>query len=54
MVIMIGKKTEEKGVATLSDVYEILKDRKKSSKPLAYEQQLAFDYAEKFRLQKKP
>jgi DNA-directed RNA polymerase subunit F len=50
---MIGKKVEEKGVATLSDVYEILKEHKKGSKPLAYEQQLAFDYSEKFRLQKK-
>ncbi|MCL4404681.1 MAG: hypothetical protein M1544_02515 [Candidatus Marsarchaeota archaeon] len=50
---MIGKKAEEKGVATLSDVYEILKERKKGSKPLTYEQQLAFDYAEKFKLPKK-
>ncbi|MEM0154822.1 MAG: hypothetical protein QW814_03250 [Methanothrix sp.] len=50
---MIGKKAEDKGVATLYDVYEVLKERKKSSKPFTYEQQLAFDYAEKFRLQKK-
>ena len=50
---MIGKKAEDKGVATLYDVYEVLKERKKSSKPLTYEQQLAFDYVEKFRPQKK-
>ena len=31
----------------------MLKERKKSSKPLTYEQQLAFDYVEKFRPQKK-
>ena len=33
---MIGKKVEDKGVATLYDVYEVLKERKKSSKPLTY------------------
>lgn len=51
--MMIGKKIEDKGVATLYDVYEVLKERKKSSKPLTYEQQLALDYVEKFKPQKK-
>ncbi len=50
---MIGKRGEEKGVVTLFDVYDILKERKKGSNPLTYEQQLAFDYVEKFKLQTK-
>ncbi len=47
---MIGKKAEDKGVLTLDEVYEVLKERKKSSKPLTYEQQLAYEYTEKFKL----
>ncbi|MCL4372084.1 DNA-directed RNA polymerase subunit F [Candidatus Marsarchaeota archaeon] len=50
---MIGKKAEQNGFITLDEVYEILKERKKSPKPLTYEQQLAYEYVEKFKLPKK-
>jgi len=46
---MIGKKVEEKGYVTVDELYEILGERKKGSKPLTYEQQVALEYAEKFR-----
>ena len=50
---MIGKGVEDKGFASVDDVYEVLKERKKSAKPMTYEQQIAFEYAEKFKVPKK-
>ena len=47
---MIGKEAKEKGMASIDEVYNILNDRKKSSKPLTYEQQVTIEYAEKFKM----
>ncbi|MDE1834436.1 MAG: DNA-directed RNA polymerase subunit F [Candidatus Micrarchaeota archaeon] len=44
---MIGKKRDEGRLASVSEVMEILEERKKDGE-LGYEQQLAFDYMEKF------
>jgi len=49
---MIGKRVEEKGYVTVDELYEILGERKKGSKPLTYEQQAAMEYAEKFKSSK--
>ncbi len=50
---MIGKGVEDKGFASVDEVYEVLKERKKSAKPLTYEQQIAYEHAEKFKVPKK-
>ncbi len=50
---MIGKSAEEKGTVSIDEVYEILKERKKSAKPMTYEQQIAFEHSEKFKVPKK-
>lgn len=51
MKIMIGKEVEEIGYANIEEVYKILKKRKPSD--LKYEQQIALDHAEKFKIDKK-
>ena len=49
---MIGKKAEYKGVASLTEVYEILEDRRKMKEP-TYEQEVALDHAKKYGMDKK-
>ena len=44
---MIGKKENGREPASISEVYEILEERKKHGE-LGYEQQLEYDYAKKF------
>ncbi len=44
---MIGKNTSDGRLASVAEVQEILEDRKKDGE-LGYEQQLAFDYTNKF------
>lgn len=48
---MIGKEAEEIGYATIEEVYEILKKRKASE--MKYEQQIALEHAEKFKINKR-
>ncbi|MEM0106732.1 MAG: hypothetical protein QXD11_00860 [Candidatus Micrarchaeaceae archaeon] len=48
---MIGKDIEDKGALSLTEVWEILEKRRKE-RELTYEQQLALDHAEKFKLSK--
>ncbi len=48
---MIGKKVVERGYVNIDEVYEILKKRKPSE--MKYEQQIALDHAEKFKITKK-
>jgi DNA-directed RNA polymerase subunit F len=48
---MIGKEANEKGYASISDVYDILKTRK--SGELKYEQQIVLEYTEKFKADKR-
>ncbi len=50
---MIGKSVEDKGFISVEEVYDVLKERKKSAKPMTYEQQIAFEHAEKFKVPKK-
>ena len=47
---MIGKEAKEKGMASIDEVYSILSERRKNSKPLTYEQQITIEYAEKFKM----
>ncbi len=44
---MIGKESKQNGYASLSEVLEILEDRKKE-RELTYEQQIAMEHAKKF------
>lgn len=44
---MIGKESKQNGNASLSEVLEILEDRKKE-RELTYEQQIAMEHAKKF------
>ena len=49
---MIGEKAEFKGVATLTEVYEILEERRKMKEP-TYEQEVALEHAKKYGMDKK-
>lgn len=46
---MIGKEIKNNGNVSLSDVWEILEDRRKKDS-LIYEQQIALEHAKKFKL----
>lgn len=46
---MIGKNTKNKGSASLHSVLGILESRRKQKEPI-YEQQIAIDHAEKFKM----
>jgi DNA-directed RNA polymerase subunit F len=47
-VNMIGKNGSDTRIATVSDVLEILEERKKEGGEMGYEQELAYEYAKKF------
>ncbi len=51
---MIGKETQEETAVSLNEVKRILEEKKKGSKELTYEQQLAYDHAKKFANLDKP
>lgn len=49
MITMIGKQGKSKGSITLHSVHGILENRRKQKEP-TYEQQIALEHAEKFKM----